>query len=318
MSSARPIPRRLDKLLADARLGSRSWIERTIRQGLVRVDGRPAERFGMIVDPLHERIEVEGQGEVRPRPPRRWTLWHKPAGIVTTMAPSAAGNSLLDALPSDLIEARAQPVGRLDRDTTGALLLTDDGDLAYLLLHPRHAVFKRYRVSLTVGSVSAGAPTTALRADDPRLEALRAGVMLDGRRTRPARVDLADLEARPDSYNLVQCLMVSIAEGRHHQVRRMIASVGLRLTHLHREAIGSVELGEAPPGAARELSPREVEALYDEAGGRGAPLRCAVDALRRKLEQNDCDPREREILASFFIELAHGAVPSVEVPATVG
>jgi 23S rRNA pseudouridine2605 synthase len=214
-----------------------------VREGRVRVDGH------VVVDPARDvgessRVEVDGR-PVAPEPHEVWVL-NKPAGIVSTARDTHGRPTVVSMVRS---ERRLYPVGRLDADTTGLLLLTNDGELAERLTHPRYEVEKVYRVRVEPRRVSERA-----------LRALREGVELDDGITSPARVRrLAGGE-----------LEIAVHEGRKRQVRRMVDAVGHRVTSLRRVAFGPLRLGDLGEGEARRLSPSEVEDLRDVVGlGKG-------------------------------------------------
>lgn len=212
-----------------------------MRSGRVRVNGRTASDPDVWVDPDRARIEVDG-AIVRRAAPRTIVL-HKPAGIVTTRRDERSRRTVYDLIPSDL--GYLFPVGRLDLDTSGMLLLTNDVQLGDRLTNPRSKVWKRYRVDVD-------APVTP--AD---VERLAKGVIIAGQRTLPARVRRLD----------ARCLAIEIVEGRNRQVRRMLEAFGRRVVALHREAIGPVTLGRLPEGHWRDLTTAEHRAL----SGSGQP-----------------------------------------------
>jgi 23S rRNA pseudouridine2605 synthase len=204
----------------------------------VTVDGAP----GALTTVVPAGAAVALDGVPLARQPLAYVLLHKPAGVVTT-ARDPGGRPTVVGLVDH--PTRVVPVGRLDADTTGALLLTNDGALAHRLSHPRYGVDKVYVAEVR------GAPTPA------RLDTLARGVELDDGPTAPARAR----RIGPGRVELV------VHEGRKHQVKRMLEAVGLPVVRLHRIAYGGVELGDLAPGAWRELSRREVEALRAAAAG---------------------------------------------------
>lgn len=229
---------RLDRLLARLGLGSRKEVGRLIRRGQVRVGG------AVVLDPGFKvgegtLLEVEG------KPIRAFrhlhVLLHKPGGYVTSRTEGPSVYALLEGFPTrDL-----SPVGRLDKDTEGLLLFTTHGELLHRLTHPRYKVEKRYLVHLE-------RPATP---GDQR--AFREGLFLDGKRLLPAKLVLGE---DPTRVELV------LKEGRYHQVKRMFAQRGNRVLYLKRLALGPLELGDLPVGAARALSPEEEAALYQAVG----------------------------------------------------
>lgn len=234
---------RLQKYLARCGVASRRSSERLIAAGRVRVNARVLDQLGATIDPDEDAVEVDGR-PVRPPAASCYVMLHKPAGVVTT-ARDPRGRPTVVQLVS--VDRRLYPVGRLDYDSEGLVLLMDDGELAARLTHPRHEIDKEYRV-LVRG-----------RPDSTVLRQLARGVELDGRRTAPAIFEA--VEAGPGG----TWLRVVLREGRNRQIRRMAALVGLDVIRLVRVRIGPLRLGNLAPGAWRELTPAEVAALRDEA-----------------------------------------------------
>jgi 23S rRNA pseudouridine2605 synthase len=227
---------RLNAFLARAGVASRRRADELIKAGRVTVNGEPGQ-LNTVVG-ARDRVEVDGR-EVK-RQGLRYVLLHKPAGVVTTVRDPQGRPTVVELVPD---EPRVVPVGRLDADTTGALLLTNDGQLAHRLAHPRYGVEKTY-----VAEVE-GDP------DEEALRRLRDGVVLDDGPTAPAR-------ARSLGAGRVELVL---HEGRKHQVKRMLAAVGHPVTQLHRSEYAGLTLGGLEPGACRELEPFEVLQL-SEAG----------------------------------------------------
>ena len=223
---------RLNAFLARAGVASRRRADELIKAGRVTVNGEPGQ-LNTVVG-THDRVEVDGDEVTRQR--LRYVLLHKPAGVVTT-ARDPQGRPTVVELVRD--EPRVVPVGRLDVDTTGALLLTNDGQLAHRLAHPRYGVEKTY-----VADVE-GDP------GEDALARLRDGLELDDGRTAPAR-------ARSLGRGRVELVL---HEGRKHQVKRMLAAVGHPVTRLHRSAYAGLTLEGLEPAEWRELEPSEVERL---------------------------------------------------------
>jgi pseudouridine synthase len=235
---------RLQRALARAGHGSRRSSEELIAGGRVKVNGRVAV-LGDKVDATADEVEVDGV-RVNLDPNVRYYALHKPAGVVTTLRDPQGRPSVRDLLPTD--GPRVFPVGRLDRDTEGLLLLTNDGELANRLTHPRYGVEKEYLAEVE------GRP-------GPRhVAALRRGVDLDDGPARPASVRIVD--ARGDRGQL----RVVMTEGRKREVRRMLAAVGLPVGRLVRLRVGPVTLGSLRPGSFRDLSVEEVRGLAEAAG----------------------------------------------------
>jgi len=223
---------RLNAFLARAGVASRRSADELIKAGRITVNGGPGE-LNTVVG-AHDRVEVDGVEVMRQR--LRYVLLHKPAGVVTTARDPQGRPTVVELVPE---EPRVVPVGRLDVDTTGALLLTNDGQLAHRLAHPRYGVEKTY-----VAEVE-GDP------DEDALQRLRGGVDLDDGRTAAAR-------ARRLGRSRIELVL---HEGRKHQVKRMLAAVGHPVTRLHRSEYAGLTLGGLEPGACRELEPSEVERL---------------------------------------------------------
>jgi 23S rRNA pseudouridine2605 synthase len=238
---------RLQKVLARAGFGSRRRAEELIASGRVDVDGEPAV-LGQRVDPVHQRVRVDGIPVVTDTATVHWLL-NKPAGYVTTARDPQGRPTVLDLVPAS---PRVFPVGRLDRDTEGLLLLTNDGELAQLLTHPRHGVEKEYLAEVE------GVPAPGA------LRRLREGVELDDGPTRPARVTL--VQERPDGAGALVTIVVK--EGRKRMVRRMFATVGHPVVRLVRTRIGPLTDRRLEPGRWRTLEASEVRALYAAALGR--------------------------------------------------
>jgi 23S rRNA pseudouridine2605 synthase len=228
---------RLNRYLAACGLGSRRGVEALVSDGRVTIDGVIATSPGQRVQE-GAAVTVDGR-EVAPEA-LAYVLLHKPAGVVTTVRDTHGRRTVVDLVGR---ESRLFPIGRLDADTTGLLLLTNDGELAARLMHPRHGVEKTYEATVR-GAVSA---ETATR--------LAQGIDLDGRPTAPARVRILRASAQGSVVELV------LHEGRKRQVRRMLEAVGHPVASLHRSAYGGLRLGALAPGASRLLSSEEIELL---------------------------------------------------------
>jgi len=236
---------RLQKLIAAAGVCSRRAAEDLIRAGRVSVDGQVAE-LGSCADPEVQKITLDGKPLKLPAD-HSYIALYKPRGVVVTLADEKGRDGF-----SKLIERcprRVFPVGRLDRRSEGLLLLTDDGDLAARLLHPRHHVLKRYQVTVR-GPVR--------NAD---LKALAEGVELEDGPTLPAGVELLERGADRSRF------AVELYEGRNRQIRRMCEKLGYRVVRLVRTRFGTLELGKLAPGAWRELTKVEVRRLREEVRG---------------------------------------------------
>jgi 23S rRNA pseudouridine2605 synthase len=236
-------PTRLQKVLAAAGIGSRRACEEMIADGRVTVDGEVAE-LGDKVDPTTTVIHVDGERVVTD-PRMAYLAFNKPKGVVSTMDDEQGRAALADYLAN--VEARVFHVGRLDVDSEGLLLLTNDGDLAHRLTHPAYGVAKTYLCQV---------PGPVPRAVGRRL---LAGVTLeDG----PARADAFRIV---DSYRRTALVELVVHEGRKHIVRRMLAEVGHPVARLIRTAVGPVKLGNLKPGKLRPLTRREIAGLFGQA-----------------------------------------------------
>jgi 23S rRNA pseudouridine2605 synthase len=236
---------RLQRLLARAGYGSRRSCEELIVEGRVTLNGIVAT-LGDRADPVEDEVRVDGL-EVNLDPNVKYFAFHKPAGVVTTMRDPQGRTDIRGFLPEE--GPRVFPVGRLDRDTEGLLLLTNDGDLANALTHPRFGVEKEYLAEVE------GVPTPKHAAQ------LRRGVELeDGQ----ARAKSARVAGRSGDRGAVRLVMT---EGRKREVRRLLAAVGLPVTRLVRVRVGAVRLGGLPPGERRELTHDEVIALRQVVDG---------------------------------------------------
>lgn len=210
-----------------------------MRQGRVRVNGEVVKELGSRIDPESDEVEVDGRA-VRP-PPLRWVLFHKPRGALTTRDDPHGRTTVYDVLPDDLGILRY--VGRLDMDSEGLLLMTNEGEAIHRLLHPSYEVEREYRA------------TVEGRPDGETLRRLQRGVELeDG----PARA-VSARQVEEVGHGAVLALV--LREGRKREVRRMCAAVGHPVTHLRRVRYGPVELGDLGPGEWRDLEPAEIRAL---------------------------------------------------------
>lgn len=237
---------RLPKLLARAGLGSRRASEQLIAAGRVTVDGEVVADPSRQVDPARSVVRLDGR-LVRVPTAHRYVLLNKPAGLLTARRDDYGRRTVMELLPEEW-HGYVFPVGRLDKDTTGLLLLTSDGDLAYRCLHPSHHVPKTYRV------------TVAQAPSERTLRQLRQGVELEDGLTAPAEVWLKQSGSEGAKVE------ITIHEGRNRQVRRMFGAVGHPVLALERLSMGPLTLGNLPPGQWRELSEREVQRLREACG----------------------------------------------------
>jgi pseudouridine synthase len=230
---------RLQKVLSQAGIASRRAAETWIAEGRVTVNGRTVTEMGTRADPAADDIRVDGR-RVKGAERTRYILLNKPAGYVTTRSDPQRRPTVVDLLNG--VREYIYPVGRLDYETEGLLLLTNDGDLAAKLTHPRHGVERTYEARV------AGVP------DEDALTRLRHGIPLDGKRTMPAQVSL--VSARGNAV-----VRMTITEGRNRQVRRMLEAVGHPVDKLRRVKIGPISDRLLKRGEWRELTAAEIRSL---------------------------------------------------------
>ncbi len=232
---------RIQKVLADAGVCSRRKAEELIARGKVKVNGHPAE-IGMKIDPRADLITVMGERVYLPKKKStRYIMMNKPRGYVTTVSDDQNRRCVMDLLED--VEERVYPVGRLDRNSEGLLLFTNDGDFANDMMHPSRHVTKTYRV------------TVRPDVTDEQTVRLSEGVEIDGRKTAPAVVRVLTKELGRVVMEIV------IHEGRNRQVRKMCEAVGLEVARLKRTSIGPLRLGMLKPGAYRDLTSEELKAV---------------------------------------------------------
>ena len=237
---------RLQKILSRAGIVSRRAAEGLILEGRVEVDGVVVKKLGTLVDELEQDIRVDG-ARVRPARRRRYVMLHKPRGYVTTRSDPSRRPTVMTLLP-----ARYQtlfPVGRLDMATSGLLLLTDDGELAQKIAHPRYGVPKTYAVAV------AGQPTERV------LERAVRGITVSGERLRLDDVRMVGVTRRRAKDGSVSRLRVTLRQGRNREIRRLFRALGYPVVELHRDRIGPLSARGLAAGAFRALTAAEVEAL---------------------------------------------------------
>ena len=236
---------RIQKMIADSGYCSRRKAEAYIIQGRVKLNGHPVklgDKCG-----YKDLLTIDGERVVLPR--KRsfvYLMMNKPRGYVTTVSDELDRKCVMDLIED--VEERVYPVGRLDRNSEGLLLFTNDGEFANSIMHPSRHVSKTYRVTV--------------RPDitDDQLVALSDGVVIDGKKTLPATVVVKDKE--PGRV----VLLITIKEGRNRQIRKMCEAVGLEVARLRRISIGPLKLGMLKPGAVRELTPDELRAIRNAIG----------------------------------------------------
>ena len=235
---------RLQKFLSEAGVASRRKAEEMIRNGMVKVNGTVAH-IGDSVDPKKDTVVVKGK-KVRKESNLRYILLNKPRGYVTTTDDDLGRKCVLELVRD--VKERIYPVGRLDRVSEGALIMTNDGAFANAMMHPSRHVPKTYRVTVR----------PAITAE--QVDMLSTGIDLDGRMTAPADVRIISKEEDRAVLEIV------LYEGRNRQIRRMCEAVSLEVARLRRIAVGSVKLGMLQTGEWRDLTPAEVESLFKAAG----------------------------------------------------
>ncbi|MGQ0732888.1 MAG: pseudouridine synthase [Acidobacteriota bacterium] len=255
---------RLQKLLSIAGVASRRAAERLIVEGRVSVNGEVVRTLGTQADPGKDRIGVDGC-QLRFDRQRRYLVLNKPTGYVTTRRDPEGRRTVLDLLRG--VREYVYPVGRLDFDTEGLLLLTSDGDLAARLTHPRHGVEKVYLATVL------GVP------DEHALEALRTGIRLGGKLTASAGVTRGAV-GRTGRHPTTE-LTITLREGRNRQVRRMCTAIGHPVRSLVRVGLGPIRLGDLPPGRWRDLTDAEVRRLMNAVSLPAAPQPAGPDAAHR-------------------------------------
>lgn len=237
---------RLQKFLSECGVASRRKAEELIAQNKVKVNGHPV-KVGDKVDPRKDLVTVCGKRVSKVRE-KRYIMLYKPRGYVTTLSDEMGRKTVME-LVSD-IKTRLYPVGRLDKDSEGLLLLTNDGDFANAMTHPKKHVAKTYRVTVRP-SVS-----------DAQLQAFEEGIVLDGKKTMPAETRVVTREEGRVVLELV------LHEGRNRQIRRMCEALGLEVARLRRTAVGPLKLGMLQQGKWRELDEVEIKKLLHAAGDR--------------------------------------------------
>jgi pseudouridine synthase len=236
---------RLQKILARAGIASRRRAEELIRAGRVKINGKVVNRLGLKADPARNRIEID-EKLVNAEETKLYLAFYKPVGVLTTLCDPQGRPKLSDFLHG--LAGRVFPAGRLDFDSEGLLLLTNDGELAYRITHPRYKVAKVYNVWVS-GSIGTDA-----------VARLTGGVVLEDGPVQPVAVKV--LRKEPGR----SLLQITLKEGKKRQVKRMCAAVGCPVVHLKRTAIGPLRLGKMKPGEYRRLSPQEVKRLKHQVG----------------------------------------------------
>lgn len=227
---------RLQRYLAQCGLGSRRACERLIEEGVVTIDGEPVTRHGHTVDPCCQEVRVRG-GLVSPEP-LVYLVLHKPRDVLCTSSDPAGRKTIHGLLPPGLM-SRVYTVGRLDRDSEGLILVTNDGDFAHVMMHPRHRVTKTYHVEVD------------RPVRDADRHAMEEGILVDGERLRIVSLRRRDAPGKGPAYEL------RLGEGRNRHIRRLMEARGYKVARLKRVAIGDLRLGGLARGACRPLTEAE-------------------------------------------------------------
>lgn len=278
---------RIQKFIAESGVCSRRAAEDLIREGRITVNGKPAT-IGMDVDLTEDSVYCDGK-RIRPRAAeKRYFIFYKPRGVITAMKAQDDRSVVVDLIKG--IKGRVYPVGRLDRDSEGLLILTDDGDLAQRLTHPSYGIAKTYRVTVR-GEVSSD-----------QIDRFRAGVVLDdGEKTLPAGVQIhKQAEGKT-------VLHVTITEGKNREIRRICETLGLEVMLLKRIAEGEVKLGHLQPGEYRPFSEKEKESLLNAVGipyvrkiKKSSAQKSATAAAYRNRRQREASEHERRFKKQFL------------------
>lgn len=235
---------RLQKYLANCGIASRRKCEEYILQGKVKVNGEVVTELGTKINPEKDVIEFENK-KVRENTKHVYILLNKPIGYVTTADDQFGRDTVLELVK---VKERIVPVGRLDMYTSGALILTNDGDFVYKVTHPKHEIEKTYTV--TVKGI----------VQNSEVEQLRQGVQIEDYTTKPAKVRILKTDVEKD----ISRLEITIHEGKNRQVRKMCEAIGRKVLALHRSKIGGIGVKDLELGKWRYLSPKEVEQLIDK------------------------------------------------------
>lgn len=235
---------RLQKYLANCGIASRRKCEEYILQGKVKVNGETVTELGTKINPEKDVIEFENK-KIRENTKHVYILLNKPIGYVTTADDQFGRDTVLDLVK---VKERIVPVGRLDMYTSGALILTNDGDFVYKVTHPKHEIEKTYTV--TVKGI----------VQNSEVEQLRQGVQIEDYTTKPAKVRILKTDVEKD----ISRLEITIHEGKNRQVRKMCEAIGRKVLALHRSKIGGIGVKDLELGKWRYLSPKEVEQLIDK------------------------------------------------------
>ena len=235
---------RLQKFLADCGIASRRKAEELISQGKVQVNGKTVTELGIKVNPQKDKVIYQGK-EVKQPKEHVYILLNKPIDYVTTAKDQFNRNSVLDLVK---VKQRIVPVGRLDMFTSGALILTDDGDFVYKVTHPKHEIEKTYTVTI-IGIVK-----------NEEVEKLRKGVKIDDYITKPARVKILKTDEEKNQSRLE----ITIHEGKNRQIRKMCEAIGHKVLALHRSKVANIGVKDLPLGKWRYLTKNEISKILNE------------------------------------------------------
>lgn len=262
---------RIQKILSDNGYCSRRAAEQIIREGRVKLNGRPIQ-LGDKMDVAKDILSIDGENiPLRRKQDKLYYMLHKPRGYITTTNDERGRRTVMELMAD--VPGRVFPVGRLDKDSEGVLLFTNDGEFANLLTHPSHGVAKLYRV------------TVRPHATEEQIIALTDGVVLDdGTKTLPSIVRVITDEPERT------VLELAIKEGKNRQIRRMCEAVNLDVIRLRRTALGAVKLGMLQPGQYRELTPQEVNALRAAAGKGKATATIAKNTAANEAKRAKAKP----------------------------
>jgi pseudouridine synthase len=238
---------RLQKIISHAGIASRRVAEELIRQGRVEVNRRVVTELGTKADPEKDEIRVDGRRLSRQAPDRRYLLLYKPPGVVSTRVDPQHRTTVIDLLARAGVRGYFYPVGRLDYDSEGLIVLTNDGDFAEKVSHPRYALERTYEARVL------GVP------NERELARLARGVVIEGRRTLPANVTLRGSQPVGDEVHAT--LEIVLREGRNRQVRRMCEAIGHPVVRLRRTRIGRIGVKGLKPGDLRDLTQAEIDEL---------------------------------------------------------
>ncbi len=258
-----PNPVRLQKILAESGVASRRKSEELILAGRVAVNGITA-KLGSKADPKLDSVTLDGH-RLQPGGELFYLMLHKPRGYITTMDDEMDRRCVAELVKD--VPQRVYPVGRLDRESEGLLIMTNDGEFANAMMHPSHHVSKTYRV------------TVRPRVTEDQLTKIAEGVEIEGRKTAPAEVMV--LGEEPDR----TVLQIILHEGRNREIRKMCEALGLETARLKRTAFGSLKLGMLPPGKWRWLTSDEVDRLRDAAGLQPLPEKAVFSSAKKYQEQ---------------------------------